>query len=85
MQRAHKLQVNIGADHIVKLPSDVPEGPAEMIVIPRAASVPQEQAAARLAAMGRYQGEAFFIADDFDAPLPTELLSLFEGDKSRGQ
>lgn len=80
MPRAHKLQVNVGADHIVKLPSDVPEGPAEVIVIPTVGKVPSGTVAqARRAAMGRYQGQSFHIAPDFDAPLPSDVLDLFDG------
>ena len=32
-QRVVKLQVHVGKDHIVKLPSEFPEGPAEVIAI----------------------------------------------------
>jgi hypothetical protein len=84
MQRAHKLQVTVGADHVVKLPSDVPEGPAEVIVIPSAARATHESAtAARRAAMGRYHGQHFVIADDFDAPLPSDVVEQFEGEPGR--
>ena len=33
MQSAVKLMVEVGVDHIVKLPDDVPVGPAEIIVL----------------------------------------------------
>jgi hypothetical protein len=33
MQSAVKLTVEVGVDHIVKLPEDVPVGPAEIIVL----------------------------------------------------
>lgn len=33
MKRALKLNVHVGKDHIVKLPSEFPEGPAEVIII----------------------------------------------------
>jgi hypothetical protein len=32
-QQPIKLHVTIGRDHTVKLPDDVPEGPAELIVL----------------------------------------------------
>jgi len=32
-QVAIKMHVQVGADHTVKLPSEVPEGPAEVIVL----------------------------------------------------
>jgi hypothetical protein len=84
MERARKLQVTVGADHVVKLPSDVPEGPAEVIVIPHAGRpAPGSVSAARRAAMGRYQGQRFFIADDFDAPIPSDVLEQFEGEPGR--
>jgi hypothetical protein len=33
MQSAVKLTVEVGVDHVVKLPDDVPVGPAEIIVL----------------------------------------------------
>jgi hypothetical protein len=33
MHRALKINVNVGKDHIIKLPSEFPEGPAEVIII----------------------------------------------------
>jgi hypothetical protein len=30
-----KLQLQVGADHTIRLPDEVPIGPAEMIVLPR--------------------------------------------------
>ena len=80
MQRAIKLHVNVGKDHVVRLPSEFPEGPAEVIVIAtgRAAAPP---------APGRGQGMdahrppgEFHIADDFDAPLPAEIQRYFDGE-----
>jgi hypothetical protein len=38
MSRALKLHVHVGKDHVVKLPSDFPEGLAEIIVTPVEAS-----------------------------------------------
>jgi hypothetical protein len=33
MKNALKINVNVGADHVVKLPDEVPVGPAEIIVL----------------------------------------------------
>lgn len=81
MRRAIKLHVNIGKDRVVRLPSEFPEGPAEVIVIaigrPAAALVPgrgQGMDADRFA-----RGE-IRVADDFDAPLPPETQCYFDGD-----
>lgn len=38
MARALKLHVHVGKDHLVKLPSDFPEGLAEIVVTPVEAS-----------------------------------------------
>lgn len=40
MERAIKLRVTVGKDHVVKLPSDFPEGPAEVIIITAGKSAP---------------------------------------------
>jgi hypothetical protein len=78
MQRAMKLQVHVGKDHLVRLPSEFPEGPAEIIAIADP-STTRELSDARRAAIGRYEGESFYMADDFDAPLPADILDAFEG------
>ena len=44
--------------------------------VPRARLVPLKSRVARRP--GRYKGK-IFIADDFDAPLPQDLLDAFEG------
>ncbi|HEX7480186.1 MAG TPA: hypothetical protein VF331_20470 [Polyangiales bacterium] len=76
--------MTVGADHVVKLPSELPEGPAEVIVIPNAGrAVPGSASAARRAAMGRYHGQRFFIADNFDAPLPSDIAEQFESEPGR--
>lgn len=81
VQRAIKLQVNVGKDHVVKLPSEFPEGPAEVIVI--AANSPFGTTAP-LRGQGmdaeRYARGELFVADDFDAPLPPEIQRYFEGE-----
>jgi hypothetical protein len=81
MQRGIKVQVHIGKDHLVRFPSEIPEGPAEVIVIPRArAPESSEVAAKRREALGRYEGQGGVVAADFDAPLSEEMLAAFEGE-----
>jgi len=74
---AVKVQVHVTADHLVRLPSEIPEGPAELIVITSTAATLEY---ARRAAFGRYDHAGLVVPDDFDAPLPNETLALFEGD-----
>ena len=68
-----KLHVQVTRDRMIRLPSEIPEGPAELIVIPSA------EPAARGAAFGRYDASGVSVPDDFDAPLPDDVLALFEG------
>lgn len=72
---AVRVRAHVSADHLVRLPSEIPEGPVELIVIPQ----PNPTAEARRAAFGRYDGSGFTVPDDFDAPLPDDVLALFEG------
>lgn len=72
---AVRVRAHVSADHLVRLPSEIPEGPVELIVIPQA----NPTAEARRAAFGRYDGSGFTVPDDFDAPLPDDVLALFEG------
>lgn len=72
MQRALKLKVTVGKDHVVKLPSDFPEGPAEIIVIASATSATAPHRG-RGMDIGKYT-----VPDDFNAPSP-EIESAFEG------
>ena len=70
--QAAKIAIVIPADHRVELqlPEDLPEGPAEVIVL----ISPKQKApqADRRAALGMDRGKVL-IAADFDAPLPEEL------------
>jgi hypothetical protein len=77
--QAARIAIVIPADHRVELqvPADLPEGPAEVIVL-----IPSGQARPpfdRRAALGMDRGEVR-VADDFDAPLPDELQRAFEGE-----
>jgi len=80
MQAAYKLNVTIEQDHTIRLPDTVPEGPAEIIVLVGSAEAPdrrQALAERRRRAMGSAAG-LFKVPDDFDDPLPAEILRQFE-------
>ena len=80
MERAVRARVMVGADHLVRLPDEVPPGEAEVIVfIPASARADRaERVAARKRLLGRLHGMAT-VAEDFDAPLPDHILAEFEG------
>ena len=78
MEQAIRLRVTIGDDHLIHLPDEVPTGEAEIIVLMRGEAGGSRTAEARRLMFGRLRGKAT-IADDFDAPLPEEILSDFEG------
>ena len=82
MENAVRVRVTIGADHTVRLPDEVPVGEVELIVLfPTAAPAEDDRASraeARRQMFGRLRGQVT-IADDFDAPLPEEILRDFEG------
>jgi len=71
-----KGRVHVSADHLVRLPSDIPEGPTELIVIPSL----KASADARRLAFGRYDAAGFVVPADFDAPLPDDVLASFDGE-----
>lgn len=77
--QAAKIAIVIPADRRVdlRLPADLPEGPAEVIVLvtPERKAEPLD----RRAALGMDRGKVQ-IAEDFDAPLPEDLQRAFEGD-----
>jgi hypothetical protein len=72
---AVKIAIVIPANrHLeLRLPEDLPEGPAEVIVLVTAAQID------RRAALGMDRGKVH-IADDFDAPLPEDCQRGFEGE-----
>jgi hypothetical protein len=78
MERAIRLRVTVGDDHMIRLPDEVPTGSAEVIVFMPGPAARSAKAEARKRMFGRLRGKAT-IADDFDAPLPEEILSDFEG------
>ncbi|WP_437673569.1 hypothetical protein [Sorangium sp. So ce131] len=77
--QAAKIAIVIPADHRVELqlPADLPEGPAEVIVL--ITSQPKAAPPDRRAALGMDRGKVQ-IADDFDAPLPEDLQRAFDGE-----
>ena len=74
--RAFKLEIVIPSSHQVEfsLPRSLPAGPAEVIVLVPSRAVPNR----RSRGMGMDVGRGW-VAEDFDAPLPDDLQSLFEG------
>lgn len=78
MEQAIRLRVMVGDDHLVHLPDEIPTGEAEIIVLFPSRAVHAQRAEARKRMFGRLAGQAT-IAEDFDAPLPEELLNDFEG------
>lgn len=77
MQTAVKLTVTIPDSHRLELelPDDMPVGPAEVIVL----ATPAPEAQPRIRPMGMDAG-LITIAEDFDAPLPEEILRAFDGE-----
>jgi hypothetical protein len=76
MKSAVKIEIVIPESRRIEidLPGDLPTGPAEVIVL-----AGYERPVQRgLRPMGMDVGKGR-IADDFDAPLPEDLLELFEG------
>ena len=75
--QAAEIAIVIPPDHRVDLrvPADLPEGPAEVIVlITSKAAAPD-----RRTALGMDRGKVH-IADDFDAPLPEDIQRAFDGE-----
>jgi len=76
------MEVNIYAakTHLSRLIDQVNAG-EEVVIIrhgrPVARRVPAETAKPRK--LGLLEGQGYWVADDFDAPLPDDLLDLFEG------
>ena len=76
MQSAVKIDIMIPKSRRVEieLPEDLPLGPAEVIVL----AGPERPIQRELRPIGIDAGKGR-IAEDFDAPLPDEILDLFEG------
>jgi hypothetical protein len=78
MDHAIRLRVVIGDDHTIRLPDEVPTGEAEIIVLMPADADRARKVETRRRMFGRLRGKAT-VANDFDAPLPDEVLRDFEG------
>ncbi|MBW8875334.1 MAG: hypothetical protein JF614_10260 [Acidobacteria bacterium] len=76
MKSAVKIEIVIPENRRIELalPQDLPLGPAEVIVL----AGPERPLASRLRPMGIDAGKGW-VAEDFDAPLPDDLLRSFEG------
>jgi hypothetical protein len=77
-ERAIRLRVMIEEDHLIRLPDEVPVGSAEIIVLLAADGGRSRKAEARKRMFGRLRGQAT-LTEDFDAPLPDDVLRDFEG------
>ena len=76
MKSAVKIDIMIPKSRRVEIeiPEDLPLGPAEVIVL----AGPERPVVRKLRPIGIDAGKGR-IAEDFDAPLPDEILDLFEG------
>jgi hypothetical protein len=76
MKSAVKIEIVIPESRRVEiaLPQDLPMGPAEVIVL----AGPERPADRRLRPIGLDVGKGW-VAEDFDGPLPEDLLESFEG------
>ena len=72
--QAVKLEIVIPSSHHVELalPESLPTGPAEVIVL----TPSRHQSSSARGGMGMDVGKGR-VADDFDAPLPEDLQTLF--------
>jgi hypothetical protein len=81
MLGAVEFQADIGEDHTIRVPAEVPVGRARVIVLvdqidaERRATMTER----RRRLVAKYQGQ-ISIADDFDAPLPPEVQRYFDGE-----
>ena len=77
MSNAIRFDVVITKDHMIRLPDDVPEGPAEVViaVFPHAAA---PKPLRKGFPFGLDRGK-IHVAADFDA-LPDDIQKAFEGD-----
>lgn len=66
-----------GFPRTFRVPADLPEGPAEVIVL--VAPKPKATQRDKRAMLGMDRGKVH-IADDFDAPPPDEVQRAFDGD-----
>ena len=74
MPTSFKLNVTITKDHVIKVPDEIPEGSAEVIVT--VAANPKGEGRRPI---GLDAASGITVPDDFNAPLPLELQRLFEG------
>jgi hypothetical protein len=83
MQESIEINVEIGEDHLIHVPADVPVGPAKLVVAvarPAAPAGPADLASARRAAMGMDDAGGYAVPEDFDALLPADVQRYFEGE-----
>jgi hypothetical protein len=69
------MRVTITKEHVIKVPPEVPEGLAEVVVtLPEASP-----AASGRRPVGIDAASGITVPEDFDSPLPEDLQRLFEG------
>ncbi|MBI3270969.1 MAG: type II toxin-antitoxin system prevent-host-death family antitoxin [Planctomycetes bacterium] len=80
VEHAIRVRVTVRADHTVSLPDEVPAGEAEVIILMplKGEDEPTHGAEARRRLFASLRGE-LTIAEDFDDPLPDDVVADFEG------
>lgn len=73
MTQARKFRTTITSNRLLRVPDDAPTGPVLVTI----ESSPPDLGATR-PGEGSWRGRVT-VADDFDAPLPEEILRDFEG------
>lgn len=76
---AFKFRATVPADHFVKVPEEIPEGPVEITVVVDMEPAGDGMADRRRAAMGALAAR-FVVPDDFNEPLPPEIQRYFDGE-----
>ncbi len=83
MTQARKFRATITSDRTLRVPDDAPTGPVLVTIessLPEGDTVAQPEMAAKpRPGEGSWRG-LVTVADDFDAPLPDDILNDFEGE-----
>lgn len=81
MLGAVEFQADIGEDHTIRIPAEVPVGRARVIVLVDRVDAEHRATMAeeRRKLAGKYQGQ-LSISEDFDEPLPPEIQRYFDGE-----
>lgn len=80
MLGAVEFLAEIGEDHTIRVPGEVPVGRARVIVlVEQGVSRNESMAAERRKLIEKYRGQ-IAVLDDFNNPLPAELQRYFDGE-----